>query len=129
MAALLSFLIVLVISILVTKIATLALVHTGLSDQTARFQARSAFSGVGFTTSEAEQVVNHPVRRKVLMALMLLGNAGMVSAVSSLILTFVNLGQGAVYWYWRDIIIAGGVAWRGSGFWQPVRWSIGGWPG
>ena len=37
-------------------------VATGTSSELARFQARSAFTGVGFTTSEAESVVLHPVR-------------------------------------------------------------------
>ena len=55
----------------------------------ARFQARSAFTGAGFTTNESERVVNHPVRRRIILLLMLLGNAGIVSAVSSLMLTFV----------------------------------------
>jgi len=32
----------------------MALMFTGLSHEAARFQARSAFSGVGFTTIEPE---------------------------------------------------------------------------
>ena len=44
-----------------TRIATVALQLTGLSKANARFQARSAFTGVGYTTSEAEDTVNHPV--------------------------------------------------------------------
>lgn len=96
MLAIVSLLIIITMSMLVTKIASVALTHTGLSRQSARFQARSAFTGVGFTTSEAEGLVNHPVRRKVVMTLMLLGNAGIVSAVSSLMLTFVNTGEESV---------------------------------
>jgi hypothetical protein len=93
MVAIVSLLLVISISILVTRVASVALTHTGLSTDAARFQARSAFTGVGFTTSESEQVVNHPVRRRILMLLMLLGNAGIVTAVSTLILTFVNVGS------------------------------------
>ncbi|MEJ2636539.1 MAG: TrkA C-terminal domain-containing protein [Calditrichia bacterium] len=89
MIAFISLLIILSLSITVTRIATVALVHTGLSKEMARFQARSAFTGCGFTTTEAEQVVNHPVRRKIILILMLLGNIGIVSAMSSLVLTFV----------------------------------------
>lgn len=63
---------------------------TGLPRELARFQARSAFTGVGFTTSETEKVVNHPVRRRILMMLMLMGNAGIVTAMASMILAFVN---------------------------------------
>ena len=67
MIAIFSLLLVLVLSLLITRIATIALTYTGLSRQSAKFQARSAFTGVGFTTSESEKVVNHPVRRRVLL--------------------------------------------------------------
>jgi hypothetical protein len=72
------------ISLLVTRVATIALSVTGMARPLARFQARSALSGVGFTTSEAEAVVNHPVRRRIVMTLMLLGNVGLVTAVAGL---------------------------------------------
>lgn len=108
MVAILTFLLILIISILVNKVATIALAHTGMSHETAKFQARSAFSGVGFTTTEAEEVVNHPVRRHILMMLMLLGNAGIVTAGTSLILAFVNPQSGALPWPARVLIIGGG---------------------
>jgi len=54
-----------------------------------QFQSGSAFTGVGFTTNEAEQVVSHPVRRRIAM-LLPLGNAGVITAISSLVLTFVG---------------------------------------
>ncbi len=56
--------------------------------EAARFQARSAFTGVGFTTSESEAIVGHPVRRRIVMVLMTVGNAGFVTIVASLILSF-----------------------------------------
>jgi TrkA family protein len=90
MVAIITLLIVLLISLIAMRIATVALTLTGLSQELARFQARSAFTGCGFTTSESEQVVNHPVRRRVVMLLMLLGNAGIVTAMTSLILAFVR---------------------------------------
>jgi uncharacterized membrane protein YbhN (UPF0104 family) len=93
MIAVLSLLVVVTLSIMVTRIAAVALTHTGMARQAARFQARSAFSGAGFTTTESEQVVRHPVRRRIVLILMLLGNAGIVTAVSSLILTFVRQGE------------------------------------
>ncbi len=93
MTAILSLLLVVVLSILITQVAAIALTHTGMAQQAARFQARSAFSGAGFTTTESEQVVNHPVRRRIVLMLMLLGNAGIVTAVSSLILAFARRGQ------------------------------------
>lgn len=90
MVAIISLLTVIMLSILVTRVATIALIHTGMTREAARFQARSAFTGAGFTTRESEQIVNHPVRRRIAMLLMLMGNAGIVTAVSSLILTFVG---------------------------------------
>src|SRR5947209_4666550 len=74
-------------SLLITRVGTSALVHTGLSRQVARFQARSAFFGVGFTTSESEKVVNHPVRRRIVLWLVLLGNAGIVTVLASVVLS------------------------------------------
>ncbi|MEM7473980.1 MAG: TrkA C-terminal domain-containing protein [Planctomycetota bacterium] len=88
MAAVFSLLIALGISLIVTRIAALALMFTGLSREAARFQARSAFSGCGYTTREAENVVNHPVRRRIVMALMLLGNIGIATVVATVILSF-----------------------------------------
>lgn len=102
-----TLLLVLSLSILVTRFATVALTHTGLSRQSARFQARSAFTGVGFTTSESEKVVNHPVRRKILLLLMLFGNAGIVTAISSLIVSLINLDQGGNVWLNVVLLLSG----------------------
>lgn len=90
MLAAVSFLAVIAISLLVVRVATVALTLTGLSTPLARFQARSAFTGAGFTTAESEKVVQHPVRRRIIMLLMLMGNAGIVTAVSSLLLSFTG---------------------------------------
>ncbi|MDP6523628.1 MAG: TrkA C-terminal domain-containing protein [Kiritimatiellia bacterium] len=92
MISILSLLTILTILLIVTRVATVALVHTGLSREMARFQARSAFTGVGFTTHESESIVNHPVRRRVVMVLMLTGNAGIISAIASLLLAFLDEG-------------------------------------
>jgi K+/H+ antiporter YhaU regulatory subunit KhtT len=88
MVALISVLVIGLLSMLIVRVATVALSLTGMSRESARFQARSALTGVGFTTSEAEDVVTHPVRRRIVGGLMLLGSAGLVTAVSSLILSF-----------------------------------------
>ena len=72
---------------IVNRIAAMALMFTGLSREAARFQARSAFSGCGFTTTEAESIVNHPVRRKIVMILMLLGNIGVATVVATVIIS------------------------------------------
>ena len=81
---------VLTLSLIITRVATVALTMTGLSEETAHFQARSAFTGTGFTTSEAENVVNHPVRRRIIMVLMILRSAGLVTIVLSLIISFLG---------------------------------------
>jgi len=90
MAALATVFVVVVVSLLISRVATVALSLTGMSREAARFQARSALSGVGFTTSEAESVVNHPVRRRIVLMLMLVGSAGIVTAVATLMLSFVG---------------------------------------
>lgn len=107
MIPILSLLLVLTLSILVTRVATVILTHTGLSRQTARFQARSAFTGVGFTTSESEKMVNHPVRRRLLLILMLLGNAGLVTAMASLIVAMINLEESGNLIIRLTILVAG----------------------
>jgi hypothetical protein len=90
--AIASLLVVVLISLIVTRVATVALTATGMSREMARFQARSAFTGTGFTTQEAESVVNHPVRRRIVMMLMLAGNAGLAAVVASLMLGFTRGG-------------------------------------
>lgn len=94
MVPILTLIFVIALSMFVTRTATIALMHTGMSRERARFQARSAFSGAGFTTNESEVVVRHPVRRKIIMLLILFGNAGVVTAISSLILGFVGPSEG-----------------------------------
>ncbi|HVL95943.1 MAG TPA: TrkA C-terminal domain-containing protein [Solirubrobacteraceae bacterium] len=90
MVALASILVVVLLSLLITRIATMALVLTGMSREQARFQARSALTGVGFTTAEAESVVGHPVRRRIVMALMLVGGAGVVTVLGGVMLSFAG---------------------------------------
>ena len=85
MIALISLLVVITISITVVRIGSVALVMTGLSKDLAVFQAQSAFSGVGFTTTESGSVVGHAARRKIIRLLMLMGNAGITSAVASVV--------------------------------------------
>jgi K+/H+ antiporter YhaU regulatory subunit KhtT len=93
MLSLISLIVIISLSMLITKIASISLMHTGLSKQSARFQARSALTGVGFTTVEAENVTKHPVRRRVIMTLMLVGNAGIITVISSFMLTFINVEE------------------------------------
>ncbi|MDP9023081.1 MAG: potassium transporter TrkA, partial [Actinomycetota bacterium] len=94
MVAVLTVIVVVIVSILIARIATVALTVTGLSREAARFQARSALTNTGFTTGEAERVVDHPVRRRLVMALMILGNAGIATVIATFVLSFANVGRG-----------------------------------
>ncbi|NIS60860.1 MAG: hypothetical protein GTO13_09220, partial [Proteobacteria bacterium] len=80
------------ISYLIVRIGAIALEMTGMERSRARFQALSAFSGTGFTTREAELVVNHPRRRKIVTYLMILGNAGIVSVIATFVLSLRQAG-------------------------------------
>jgi hypothetical protein len=96
MIAVLSLLLVVTFFIVAARVATVALVGTGMATDAAAFQARSALMGVGYTTSEAEDVINHPVRRRIILWLMTFGNAGIITGITSLLLGFVNAGSGQV---------------------------------
>jgi hypothetical protein len=74
-------LLAILVSFLFVRGASIALMMTGLDKNKARFQALSAFSGTGFTTKEAESIVNHPQRRKIVRWLMMGGNAGLVTVI------------------------------------------------
>src|ERR1700759_5495767 len=91
MSAIIALLLGLMFSLLVTRLATSALMLTGVSHQLARLQALSALTGVGFTTSESERIVDNPVRRRILILMMIGGNAGFVPEASTLILSFVGV--------------------------------------
>ncbi len=124
-AALLSFLLVVLFSIIIVRIGTIALKMTGLSRDVAAFQAQSAFSGVGFTTSESEYVVSHPVRRRIIRVLMLLGSAGLTSSIATLVLTFIGttgreatvrlvwlaVGLAALFLFARSKLVDRGMSW------------------
>ncbi len=87
---LLLLLFIVVIALVIVRIGAKALMMTGLSRDVAEFQAISCFFGVGFTTSEAEMIVSHPARRKIASHLIIAGNIGLTSALSTLIVTFIS---------------------------------------
>jgi hypothetical protein len=91
--AALSVVVVVFLARAIIRVATTALVMTGMSRESARFQARSAFLGVGFTTAEAESVVNHPLRRRIVMWLMWIGNAGIITVLGGLVISFSGDGS------------------------------------
>ena len=77
-------------ALLVVRASAIALMMTGLDGDRARFQALSAFTGTGFTTREAEAIVNHPKRRKIVSWLMITGNAGIVTIIVTSTSSFVT---------------------------------------
>jgi hypothetical protein len=100
---------VLGLSLIITRLATIALAMTGLSREAALFQARSAFTGTGFTTGESESAVSHPVRRRIIMLLMIVRSAGLVTVIISIILSFVGAAR-AEERLVRLLWLVGGVA-------------------
>ena len=90
MIAAFSLLLILGISFFLIRLAGVALKLTGMPEQNARFQAISALTGTGFTTTEAEMIVNYPIRRKIIAWLMIFGNLGIVSVLSTLMISFIR---------------------------------------
>jgi len=105
--AIVSLLVVVAISLLITRLAAMALIFTGMSQESARFQARSALAGVGFTTNESETVVNHPVRRRIIMILMVTGSIGVPTVVATLVVSFMTTTQTAQWWQPMIVLVAG----------------------
>ncbi|MFH1381862.1 MAG: hypothetical protein ABIH70_03115 [Chloroflexota bacterium] len=83
-------LIVVMAAVLIVRAGAIALRMTGLDDNTAGFQALSAFTRTGFTTREAEAVINHPLRRKIISWLIILGNIGTVAVIVTTISSLVT---------------------------------------
>ncbi len=83
-------LLIITISTVIVRVAAFALELTGMPWDQAKFQALSAFSNSGFTTREAEQIVQHPFRRRVVSALILLGNAGIVTTMGTFAASIVK---------------------------------------
>lgn len=107
LAGIVSFFIIVVLSFAIVRVATVLLSLSGLSEDSAKFQARSAFTGTGFTTRETENVVNHPFRRRVIMVLMLVRNFGFVSIVSTLALSFLGTSSDTQVATRVGILVAG----------------------
>jgi len=94
--------IIIFIFFLIVRIATVILKLTGMDDYTSRFQAISAFTGTGFTTKEAETILEDRIRRRTVIVLMVLGKVGIVSVIAGLFLSFgknnlsEDLGKAAI---------------------------------
>ena len=58
------------------------------------YHPTTTISSISFTTTESESVVRHPVRRRIIMWLMLAGSAGIVAVIASVVLT-VTMSSGS----------------------------------
>ncbi|MFW6102347.1 MAG: TrkA C-terminal domain-containing protein [Chloroflexota bacterium] len=101
-------LIAILVSFIIVRIGGFALQLTGIEPEVARFQALSAFSGTGFTTREAERVVGHRTRRRIVTILIILGNAGLVTIIATLVASFTQV-TGYMWFFIRLAIIVGGI--------------------
>ena len=99
---------VILVSIIIVRIGGFALQLTGIEPDVARFQALSAFSGTGFTTRETERVVGHKTRRRIVTILMVLGNAGLVTVIATLVASFTQV-TGYAWFFIRLAIVIGGI--------------------
>ena len=92
-------------SMFITRTAAVMLELTGMSRDSARFQARAAYCGVGYSSRESEGIMEHPVRRRIVSTLMLLGNAGTATVVATLVLSF----RGVDHWSGRMLVLIVGL--------------------
>ena len=100
-------LITILISFIIVRIGGFALQLTGIEPEVARFQALSAFSGTGFTTTEAERVIRHRTRRRIVTALIIMGNAGLVAIIGTLVASFTQVSGYGWFFIRLAIIIVG----------------------
>jgi len=76
---------------IIVRIGALALQMTGIEPDVAKFQALSALTGTGFTTTEAERVVRHRTRRRIITILIIVGNAGLLTIIGALVVAFTKV--------------------------------------
>ena len=101
-------LVAILISLIIVRIAAFALHLTGMEYDIAKFQALSAFTGTGFTTREAERVVRYRDRRRIITLLIILGNAGFVTVIATLVASFTQV-SGYTWFFIRLAIIVAAV--------------------
>lgn len=85
------FLLIAGVTLIIGRLGSLALTATGLPREIAKFQARSALSGAGYTTNEAESITNHPARRRIVMTLMAVGSLGSAGVIGTVIASFLDV--------------------------------------
>jgi Trk-type K+ transport system membrane component len=79
---------IVLIILAVVKLGSIAFQLTGMEPRMAMFQALSAFTNTGFTTSASEDVVQHRKRRVVASVLIVIGYIGIVGVIVTLVRSF-----------------------------------------
>lgn len=91
---------------------------TGLDRDQALFQSLSAFTGAGFTTIQSEKVVEHKVRRRITMALIITGYAAAATVIATLVRSIEVRSAYDGLWHLGVAGLAVGLAfgvWRSNG--------------
>lgn len=109
MAAAMAIAILIALTVMIVRVAGVIMRLTGLPENIARFQALSALTGTGFTTGESEMIVNHPIRRRVLIALMIIGHLGFVALGSTFIVALINASDDSSGLFVQSMIILAAV--------------------
>lgn len=89
MIYLILFIATIVIAVVVVRAGAILLYSTGMNWENSKFQALSAFTNCGFTTSTTYSAVKNSNRRKIISWLMILGNIGF----ASMLITLIKLTQ------------------------------------
>lgn len=90
MGSLIVLILIVVAALLVVRAGAIALELTGMERDKAWFQALSAFTTTGFTSRETEEIMRYPARRRIVTVLIVLGYAGSVSVIATLVSTFLQ---------------------------------------
>jgi len=79
---------IILIILAIIKLGSIAFQLTGMEPKMAMFQALSAFTNTGFTTTAAEDVVQHRKRRVIASVLIIIGYIGIVGVIVTLVRSF-----------------------------------------
>lgn len=80
-----TFIVLLTIFILIVDFFAVLFSLTGVPIEKARFQVVSLLTSTGFTTRESELIVQHPIRRKLALSLMLFSYGSTVTFISFIV--------------------------------------------
>ena len=96
-------LVVVLVYLGVWRIGSVMLQLTGMDARKASFQALSALTQTGFTTREAELVVSHDQRRRIVSSLIIFGHAGFAAVVAVLVQSL--LSKNPLELAWRVVLL------------------------